>query len=342
MSRIGKLPVNLPAGVEVKVDSNNVVTVKGPKGQLSEPVSKLVKVEIAEGVLTVTRDADTKSSREQHGLARTLINNMVTGVTAGYEKKLQLIASDHDVGTKVEQMNIQEFDDSFALLEKMKNNILLLLSRVQTEEKRRSELEIKAILGKINPHFLYNTLDTLKWYAAGKNDKEMVHFITSLNRLLLYNMSKTTKTTLKSELDAVNAYMGLQKLKYDFDFYMDTGKHPEILQADMPRFVLQPLVENAILHSGSSQGKIWVEVELLASGKITILVKNDGAPIDPEKIKKVLVEKNDLSSNGIGLQYVARMLEARFGEEFELRVEHTGDQINVVEIRIPFEAEEIV
>ena len=259
-----------------------------------------------------------------------------------FEKKLQLIASDNDVGTKVEQMNIQEFDDSFALLEKMKNNILLLLSRVQTEEKRRSELEIKAILGKINPHFLYNTLDTLKWYAAGKNDKEMVHFITSLNRLLLYNMSKTTKTTLKSELDAVNAYMVLQKLKYDFDFYMDTGKHPEILQADMPRFVLQPLVENAILHSGSSQGKIWVEVELLASGKITILVKNDGAPIDPEKIKKVLVEKNDISSNGIGLQYVARMLEARFGEDFELRAEHTGDQINVVEIRIPFEAEEIV
>ncbi|QAT42068.1 50S ribosomal protein L6 [Aminipila luticellarii] len=99
MSRIGKLPVNLPAGVEVKVDSNNVVTVKGPKGQLSETVSKLVKVEIADGVLTVTRDNDNKSSREQHGLARTLINNMVTGVTNGYEKKLQLVG----VGYKAEK-----------------------------------------------------------------------------------------------------------------------------------------------------------------------------------------------------------------------------------------------
>ena len=91
MSRIGKLPVNLPAGVEVKVDSNNVVTVKGPKGELSQEISKLITVEVAEGVINVSRDNDAKASREQHGLARTLINNMVVGVTQGYEKKLQLV-----------------------------------------------------------------------------------------------------------------------------------------------------------------------------------------------------------------------------------------------------------
>lgn len=259
-----------------------------------------------------------------------------------FEKKLQLIASDNDVETKMEQMNIQEFDDNFALLEKMKKNILLLLNRVQEEEKKRSELELRVVLGKINPHFLYNTLDTLKWYAAGKSDKEMVRFITALNKLLLYNMSKTTETTLQSELEAVKAYIVLQKLKYDINFHMDTGKHPEILQADMPRFVLQPLVENAILHSGLNQGEIWVEVELLANGKIAILIKNNGTPINPEKIKEVLVQKKDISSNGIGLQYVARMLEARFGADFELKAERTEEGINTVEICIPFEAEEIV
>lgn len=258
-----------------------------------------------------------------------------------FEKRLQLIASDNDVETKVEQMNIQEFDDNFALLDKMKNNILLLLNRVQEEEKKRSELEIRVMLGKINPHFLYNTLDTLKWYAAGKKDKEMVHFITSLNKLLLYNMSKTRETTLKSELEAISAYIVLQQLKYDIRFHMNTGKHPEILEADMPRFVLQPIVENAILHSGLNQGEIWIEVELLANGKIAVLVKNDGTPINPEKIKEVLVQKNDISSNGIGLQYVARMLENRFGDGFELRAERTEDGVNVVEIRIPFEAGEI-
>lgn len=91
MSRIGRLPVALPAGVEVKVDGNNVVTVKGPKGELQEQISKLIKVEINGDTLTVTRDSDDKTHRAQHGLARTLINNMVVGVTTGFEKKLQLV-----------------------------------------------------------------------------------------------------------------------------------------------------------------------------------------------------------------------------------------------------------
>src|SRR5659263_237907 len=99
MSRIGKLPVNLPAGVEVKVDGSNVVTVKGSKGELTEQISKLIKVNIEDGVITTTRDGDDKVSRAQHGLARTLISNMVVGVTEGYKKKLQLIG----VGYKAEK-----------------------------------------------------------------------------------------------------------------------------------------------------------------------------------------------------------------------------------------------
>ena len=91
MSRIGKKPVVVPAGVEVTVDGNNVVTVKGPKGQLSQQISKLIKVEVADGAVNVSRDSDQRENRSQHGLARTLINNMVTGVTAGFEKKMQLV-----------------------------------------------------------------------------------------------------------------------------------------------------------------------------------------------------------------------------------------------------------
>ncbi|MCI8645850.1 MAG: 50S ribosomal protein L6 [Firmicutes bacterium] len=99
MSRIGIKPVDLPAGVEVKVDGNNVVTVKGPKGELTEQISKLLKIEVKDGVVTVSRDSDAKAYREQHGLARTLIYNMVTGVTQGYEKKLELVG----VGYKAEK-----------------------------------------------------------------------------------------------------------------------------------------------------------------------------------------------------------------------------------------------
>lgn len=99
MSRIGLKPVELPAGVEVKVDGNNVVTVKGPKGELTEQLSNLVNVNVDGAVVTVSRDSDAKAYREQHGLARTLINNMVIGVTQGYEKKLELVG----VGYKVEK-----------------------------------------------------------------------------------------------------------------------------------------------------------------------------------------------------------------------------------------------
>ena len=91
MSRIGNKPVALPAGVEVTVDANNLVTVKGPKGQLQEQVSKLINVEVKENEILFTRPSDAREYRSQHGLARTLVNNMVVGVTEGYQKKLQLI-----------------------------------------------------------------------------------------------------------------------------------------------------------------------------------------------------------------------------------------------------------
>ena len=90
MSRIGIKPITLPAGVEVKVDGN-VVSVKGPKGELQETISSLLTVENKDGVITVSRDGDEAEKRAQHGLARTLINNMVIGVTDGFQKKLQLV-----------------------------------------------------------------------------------------------------------------------------------------------------------------------------------------------------------------------------------------------------------
>ena len=88
MSRIGRLTIQIPAGVTVTVSEDNLVTVKGPKGELSQEVNKDIKVEIADGVLTVSRPSDSKPMRSMHGLYRALINNMVVGVTKGFEKVL--------------------------------------------------------------------------------------------------------------------------------------------------------------------------------------------------------------------------------------------------------------
>lgn len=91
MSRIGLKPVNVPAGVEIKIDEKNVVTVKGPKGQLTQAIDPSMKVEINDGILTVARPTENKKHKSLHGLSRTLINNMIIGVTEGYEKKMEIV-----------------------------------------------------------------------------------------------------------------------------------------------------------------------------------------------------------------------------------------------------------
>ena len=91
MSRIGKLPINIPGGVTITVGDDNTVVVKGPKGELSEKISPKMELSMEDGVLTVKRPNDLKENRALHGLSRTLINNMVVGVTTGYSKTLEIV-----------------------------------------------------------------------------------------------------------------------------------------------------------------------------------------------------------------------------------------------------------
>ncbi len=99
MSRIGKVPVPVPAGVDVSIDGA-VVTVKGPKGTLTHTVPDPIAVEHSEGAIKVTRPNDERTSRALHGLTRTLISNLVTGVTQGYEKKLEIVGTGYRVVAK--------------------------------------------------------------------------------------------------------------------------------------------------------------------------------------------------------------------------------------------------
>ncbi len=91
MSRIGKAPISIPAGVTVTVDNNNLVTVKGPKGELTQLVDQDITISQEEGVVTVQRPTDQKRHRALHGLYRSLINNMVVGVTQGYKLEQELV-----------------------------------------------------------------------------------------------------------------------------------------------------------------------------------------------------------------------------------------------------------
>lgn len=91
MSRIGKLPISIPSGVEVKVGSDNTVTVKGPKGELKQQVNPEMKIKVEDGHVTLERPTESKEHRSLHGLYRSLINNMVIGVSEGFKKDLELV-----------------------------------------------------------------------------------------------------------------------------------------------------------------------------------------------------------------------------------------------------------
>ena len=103
MSRIGRAPIAIPAGVEIKVEDNNVVTVKGPKGTLTRQFNANMAIAMDNGVLTVSRPNDAKENRALHGLTRTLINNMVEGVEKGYSKELEV----NGVGYRAEKKGTQ-------------------------------------------------------------------------------------------------------------------------------------------------------------------------------------------------------------------------------------------
>ena len=101
MSRIGKLPINIPAGLDIAVSDGNVVKVKGPKGELSTKINRDMKVTVKDGVLTVERPSDRKDHRALHGLSRALINNMVLGVSEGLTKHSKLWVLDTEQQSKV-------------------------------------------------------------------------------------------------------------------------------------------------------------------------------------------------------------------------------------------------
>ena len=126
MSRIGKLPIHVPAGVTVTI-KDNVVTVKGPKGELTQEINPDITVSLEDGVMHLTRPSDDKEHRALHGLYRSLINNMVIGVSEGYKRELELVG----VGYRVSNQG-QLLELSFGFTHSM---YLMLPKEVKIETK---------------------------------------------------------------------------------------------------------------------------------------------------------------------------------------------------------------
>ena len=211
-------------------------------------------------------------------------------------------------------------------------------------EKEKKNLEIKMLQAQINPHFLYNTLDSIRWIAIIQKNNGIVKVVTSLSSLLK-NMAKgfNEKVTLKQELDFLADYIVIEKIRYVELFDVEIHVEPEELyQAKIIKLTLQPLVENAIFSGIEPSGRNGV-VEIHArksDGDLCITVRDNGIGMDKEKAKQLLQDTEKVKSSsmsGIGLPNVDRRIKLVYGEAYGLSIQSEPGQYTQITVRLPLE-----
>lgn len=247
-----------------------------------------------------------------------------------------LMNSDIELG---EMTNIPEFDDHLKKVRNMKTKIWDLYAEIEKKEKRRADLEVEKLLYQINPHFLMNTLDTVHWLAVFSGNKQIDKLVLSLNKLLGYNLGKMGETTtVEKELAAVREYLSLQQVKYDFQYDIDADQ--AALNCRVPRFIMQPVVENSLYHGVSDNGYIHVNVRVAERLEITIQDNGTGMTHDEKnQILEELGNENQKVGMGIGLKYVKKILEAEHGNLAEFHIKSEKGKGTIVTISIPPERE---
>ncbi|WP_241674519.1 sensor histidine kinase [Paenibacillus luteus] len=250
-----------------------------------------------------------------------LLWKMVYRPLNGFNKEIKLMAQ-NGIQTGIARTRIPEFDFLLDQFRQMKVQIWDLFAEVEQKERRRADLEVEKLLYQINPHFLMNTLDTVHWLAVMNGQNEIDRLVSSLNKLLHYNLGKLGQSsTIQEELEALKQYLILQQIRYDFQFDVQIHMDEEVLKMPIPRFILQPLVENSLYHGLSDEGFIRVDVKL--TEMIHISIHDNGSGMSEETIENLLnsseVENNKVGM-GIGMNYVKRMIESQYGERAELKI----------------------
>jgi two-component system sensor histidine kinase YesM len=232
---------------------------------------------------------------------------------------------------------IPEFDYLLNQFRQMKRQIWELFSEVEQKEKRRVDLEVEKLLYQINPHFLMNTLDTVHWLAVMNGQSEIDRLVSSLNKLLYYNLGKLGEAaTMQEEIDALQQYLILQQIRYDFKFDVQLHVDESVLKMPIPRFILQPLVENALYHGLNDDGYIQVNVRL--NECIEISIHDNGSGMSEETIRHLLnnqeVETRKVGM-GIGMNYVKRVIESQYGKRAELRIDSVIGEGTTIFLSLP-------
>lgn len=256
-------------------------------------------------------------------------------------KKFETAANDfkYKPEDNITVKEIKTLDNSF---EHMTKQIKALMDKVRNEEIALRKTELKALQAQINPHFLYNTLDSIQWMCEQNKSEDAVKMVGALAKLFRISISRGHELiTIKDELQHAKNYFIIQSYRYrnqfEYEFNVDDGLENYLCN----KITIQPLIENAIYHGIDrmvDEGKISVNVK--DKGKdIIIEVEDNGIGMTKEQCEKIL-KKERSDSSGIGVKNVNDRLKIYFGDEYGLTIESELDVGTKVTVKIPKISEE--
>ena len=223
-----------------------------------------------------------------------------------------------------------------------------LIANIQEKQKKEEALRLEVMQAQINPHFLFNTLNTIKWTAIISQANNVASLIEALGRILEMSVKDIQALiTLKDEVENLKSYLQLQKARYNQRFEEHIHIPAELENVKIPRLILQPLVENSIIHGlkEDKAGNIKIEIRAVKEGEdILLTVYDNGAGIEPQRLREILDDnRTDEYRNRfsrIGVQNVHKRVQLMFGEKYGLSIRSVRGEYTEVEVRMPLGREE--
>ena len=237
------------------------------------------------------------------------------------------VTSRNEVGSLTRSFNVM----TSRIQELMKQNIY------EQQQKRKSEL--KALQSQINPHFLYNTLDSIIWMAEGKKNEEVVVMTASLARLLRQSISnEEEQVPIGQEVEYARSYLTIQKMRYKDKLEFQIQVDAQIMRVPIIKLVLQPLIENAIYHGLKyKEGKGLLIVRGYREGENAVLqIKDNGAGMDEQTLSHIFEKhKVNYRSNGVGVYNVQKRLQLYYGMDYGITYSSKQGEGTTASIVIP-------
>lgn len=210
-----------------------------------------------------------------------------------------------------------------------------LINEVYTKQLLIIEMKYKMLQQQINPHFLYNTLDTINWKAIEGGQEEISIMVRALSKLIRYSIKGPDLVTVKEDLSFVEDYVKIQKIRFEERLVFRDEISPEIYSRKIPHLTLQPIVENCIIHNLEKHAGIChiLLTSTMTNDYIRISVTDDGIGIDPEQIQMVLRGEVQATNKSIGLKNIDQRIKLSFGADYGISVENIkprGVRVSVV------------